>query len=240
MPLTLDPAESAEGPLLTKVLDELGGEIVSGTMAPGERFTLQDLSDRFGISRTVAREAMRALEQLGLVSSSRRVGIKVLTEEHWAVFDQAVIRWRLSSEAHRAKQIVSLDQLRKAIEPVASALAATNATKEQAQELRSLAEQLMELSEAGQGNTDAFLEVDKRFHTLILECSGNEMFSTLALPILYVLEGRTRYGIMPNDPHLDAMAYHLKVAEAIQSGDSTGAENASWSLLRGVDGFVEF
>ena len=61
MPLTLDPAESAEGPLLTKVLDELGGEIVSGTMAPGERFTLQDLSSRFGISRTVAREAMRAL-----------------------------------------------------------------------------------------------------------------------------------------------------------------------------------
>ena len=218
MPLTLDPAESAEGPLLTKVLDELGGEIVSGTMAPGERFTLQDLSSRFGISRTVAREAMRALEQLGLVSSSRRVGIKVLPEEHWAVFDQAVIRWRLSSEAHRA----------------------TNATKEQAQELKALAEQLMELSEAGQGNTDAFLEADKRFHTLILECSGNEMFSTLTLPILYVLEGRTRYGIMPNDPHLDAMAYHLKVAEAIQSGDSTGAENASWSLLRGVDGFVEF
>ena len=171
MPLTLDPAESAEGPLLTKVLDELGGEIVSGTMAPGERFTLQDLSSRFGISRTVAREAMRALEQLGLVSSSRRVGIKVLPEEHWAVFDQAVIRWRLSSEAHRAKQIVSLDQLRKAVEPVAAALAATNATKEQAQELKALAEQLMELSEAGQGNTDAFLEADKRFHTLILELS---------------------------------------------------------------------
>lgn len=240
MPLTLDPAESTEGPLLTKVLDELGGEIVSGVMAPGERFTLQDLSDRFDISRTVAREAMRALEQLGLVRSSRRVGIKVLPEEHWAVFDQAVIRWRLSSDAHRAKQITSLDQLRKAIEPVAAALAATNATKEQAQELKALAEQLMELSEAGEGNTEAFLEADKRFHTLLLECSGNEMFRSLAVPILYVLEGRTRYGIMPDDPRLDAMAYHLKVAEAVQSGDSKGAEDASWSLLRGVDDFVEF
>ena len=240
MPLTLDPAESTEGPLLTKVLDELGGEIVSGVMTPGERFTLQDLSDRFDISRTVAREAMRALEQLGLVRSSRRVGIKVLPEEHWAVFDQAVIRWRLSSEAHRAKQITSLDQLRKAIEPVAAALAATNATKEQAQELKALAEQLMELSEAGEGNTEAFLEADKRFHTLLLECSGNEMFRSLAVPILYVLEGRTRYGIMPDDPRLDAMAYHLKVAEAVQSGDSKGAEDASWSLLRGVDDFVEF
>ena len=68
------PRESAAEPLMASVLATLGKEIVSGAMPAGHTFTLQDLSTRFEISRTVAREAMRALEQLGLVTSSRRVG----------------------------------------------------------------------------------------------------------------------------------------------------------------------
>ena len=65
------PHEPSAEPLLTSILDTLGEQIVSGALEPGHTFTLQDLSNRFGISRTVAREVMRALEQLGLVSSSR-------------------------------------------------------------------------------------------------------------------------------------------------------------------------
>lgn len=55
-------------PKLESVLDELGHDIVSGVIATGDRFTLHDICERFGISRTVAREAMRALEQLNLVA----------------------------------------------------------------------------------------------------------------------------------------------------------------------------
>uniref|UniRef100_UPI002614CF92 GntR family transcriptional regulator n=1 Tax=uncultured Corynebacterium sp. TaxID=159447 RepID=UPI002614CF92 len=53
-------------PKLESVLDTLGSDIVSGVIAASTTFTLQDLSDKYSISRTVAREAMRALEQLGL------------------------------------------------------------------------------------------------------------------------------------------------------------------------------
>ena len=76
------PHEPSAEPLLTSILDTLGEQIVSGALEPGHTFTLQDLSNRFGISRTVAREVMRALEQLGLVSSSRRVGIKAVSYTH--------------------------------------------------------------------------------------------------------------------------------------------------------------
>lgn len=93
-------ANSSESPvpLLTTVLDQIGAEIVSGTIETGQRFTLQDICARFDISRTVAREAMRALEQLRMVSSSRRVGITVLPLSEWAVFDQSIINWRLACE----------------------------------------------------------------------------------------------------------------------------------------------
>ena len=82
---------SATPPLLGSVVDQLGADIVSGDLAEGERFRLGDVEKRFGISRTVAREAMRALEHLGMVSSGRRVGITVLPMDRWAVYDLSLI-----------------------------------------------------------------------------------------------------------------------------------------------------
>lgn len=232
------PQSSSTEPLLTSILDTLGEQIISGALEPGYTFTLQDLSTRFGISRTVAREVMRALEQLGLVSSSRRVGIKVLPAEHWSVFNRSVINWRLSCAEQRPAQITSLNELRTAVEPVAASLAATHATPAQAQRLLELAHLLVELSGAGAGNTPEFLDADKEFHTLILHASGNEMFSTLADPIMHVLEGRTRYGIMPDEPSLPAMRIHIDLAQAIADGDASASELASRNLLTGVKEFL--
>ena len=231
--------ETTAEPLLSAVLDTLGGEIVSGAKSEGETFTLQDISTRFGISRTVAREAMRALEQLGLVSSSRRVGIRVLPASRWAVFDRSVIAWRLASDTQRAGQITSLDAVRTAVEPIAANLAAGNASPEQAAHLHELAVKLVDLTEAGQGNSDEFLAADKEFHTLLLQASGNEMFAALAEPIMNVLEGRTRYGIMPDEPELETMRVHVDLAESVAKRDPQGAEDASRRLLTGVSGFME-
>lgn len=232
--------ESSTEPLLASVLDKLGEEIVSGTMPTGHTFTLQDLSARFGISRTVAREAMRALEHLGLVSSSRRVGIRVLPAEHWAVFDRSVIAWRLASAEQRNAQITSLDALRTAVEPVAAGLAAVNAKPEHVERLQEIASKLVTLSEEGAGNTPEFLDSDKEFHTLLLVASGNEMFTALAEPIMNVLEGRTRYGIMPDDPEVNTMRIHIELANQIAAGNAKAAEDASRRLLSGVSEFMEY
>lgn len=232
--------ESSTEPLLASVLDKLGEEVVSGTMPTGHTFTLQDLSTRFGISRTVAREAMRALEQIGLVSSSRRVGIRVLPADNWAVFDRSVIAWRLASEGQRNAQITSLNELRTAVEPVAAGLAAVNAKPEHIERLQEIATQLVTLAQKGAGNTPEFLDIDKEFHTLILVASGNEMFAALAEPIMNVLEGRTRYGIMPDDPEVDTMRIHVDLANQIAAGNANAAEEASRRLLSGVSEFMEF
>lgn len=235
------PANNASAaPLLASILDTLGEEIVSGEMPEGHTFTLQDLSTRFGISRTVAREAMRALEQLGLVSSSRRVGIKVLPASRWAVFNRSVITWRLSAEAQRPSQITSLNQLRTAVEPIAAGLAALNASEEETARLTELAKTLIELTEARVGNSDEFLAADVEFHTLLLTASGNEMFAALAAPIMNVLEGRTRYGIMPDEPEIGAMRLHSDLAGAIARRDPEAAEATSRNLLRGINAFMEF
>ena len=91
----------------------------------------------------------------------------------------------------------------------------------------------------GAGNSEAFLESDKEFHTLLLVASGNEMFAALAEPIMNVLEGRTRYGIMPDEPAVETMRIHLTIAEAIAEGDAQAAQAASRDLLTGISEFMQ-
>ena len=182
---------------------------------------------------------MRALEQLGLVSSSRRVGLKVLPQSEWNVFDHSIISWRLRSEEQRPAQLASLRELRDAIEPAAARLAATNASREQARRLCQLADQIVELAGQDAGNSEAFQEADLEFHGLMLEASGNEMFVALTPPIMDIMSGRALYGIMPDDPHVDTMQIHVDLAQAISSGDADAAEDASRRLLRGVNDFME-
>ena len=215
---------------MNNILDTLGTEIVSGIIPEGDTFTLNDLSTRFKISRTVAREVMRALEQLGLVLSSRRVGIKVLPASQWDVFDQAVIGWRWKADAQR--QLKELSELRFSVEPVAAVIAARHAEKSEAEELIAMAEAMVKL--ADEGNSEEFLATDLKFHTLILKASRNEMFHALAPSILHALEGRTLYGEKGSIPGPDAVEAHFALAEAIAAGDPDGAERASKVVMADI------
>ncbi|WP_080796527.1 FadR/GntR family transcriptional regulator [Corynebacterium pacaense] len=225
---------NAAKPLLDHVLEELGQEIVSGAIGAGDTFKLLDISERFSISRTVAREAMRALEQLGLVSSSRRIGITVLPPERWAVFDRSIIRWRLNDEGQREGQLQSLTELRIAIEPIAARSVALHASKEERARLQTLAREMRELGDAGMGASPRFLEADISFHELILRYAHNEMFAALAPSIGAVLEGRTNLGLQPDVPEALALDSHEKLAKAIMERDADAAEEASRGILNEV------
>ena len=103
--------------LHSSVLETLGREIAAGELGAGSVLTLERLQRRFGVSRTVARECMRLLEQLQLVTSGRRVGIVVRPSEDWDLLDPRIIRWRLAGPG-RPDQLRSLNELRVAVEPL--------------------------------------------------------------------------------------------------------------------------
>ena len=79
------------------VLTALGQSIVSGPYSAGQVLNLDGVSATYGVSRSVAREAIRVLESMGMVASRRRVGITIQPSTNWNVFDPRVIRWRLDS-----------------------------------------------------------------------------------------------------------------------------------------------
>lgn len=215
------------------VLDRLGQEIVEGTLVPGDVLTLAQIESRFGVSRTVARETMRVLESMRLVSSRRRVGITVADPAEWNVLDTRLIQWRLRSRA-REEQLRSLTELRLAVEPLAATLAAARATESQRRELVDLATRLRELGEQGHGRTREYLDADIAFHTLLLQASGNEMVAALAGVIGEVLAGRTRLGMMPKRPAAASQRGHLAIARAVASADAVTAQREAVTLLAEV------
>ena len=62
-------SEANVGPLHDNLLAALGTAIVSGEYPPGEVLTLEGVSAQHGVSRSVAREAIRVLESMGMVAS---------------------------------------------------------------------------------------------------------------------------------------------------------------------------
>lgn len=208
------------------ILDQLGQEITAGHIPAGSALTLASIEERFGISRTVAREVMRSLEACGLTESRRRVGIVVLPKQRWQALDPLVIEWRLQGP-NREQQLRSLTELRTGVEPVAAAAAAQHATPQQRARLVELAQILANASHAN----DGFHSSDIEFHTLLLEASGNAMFTAMTKILQVSLTTRVSHGLFPATPRKQAIDAHVAVAQAIHSGNADLAFQHTVAML---------
>ncbi|MEV7193122.1 FadR/GntR family transcriptional regulator [Streptomyces sp. NPDC093510] len=217
--------------LHSRVLESLGPAITAGEYPPGSVLRTDELGQRFQVSRSVMREAVRVLESMHLVESRRRVGVTVLPTEQWNVYDPQVIRWRLAG-ADRPRQLRSLTVLRSAVEPVAAGLAARHATAAQCAELTECALGMVAHSRGHQ--LEGYLSHDVAFHRVILNASGNEMFARLGDVVAEVLTGRTAHQVMFEDPDPPAVTLHVQVAEAVREGDAVRAEALTREIALGA------
>lgn len=149
----------------------LSGELPQGSTLPGEVV----LCEKFGVSRTALREAVKLLTSKGLLESKPKVGTRIIDRAYWNFLDPQLIEWMdgLADTDIFCQQFLGL---RRAIEPEACALAAVNATAAQRIELSEIFQEMVEVSEASEFDHKKWMDVDTRFHSLVFNSTGNDFY----------------------------------------------------------------
>jgi GntR family transcriptional regulator, transcriptional repressor for pyruvate dehydrogenase complex len=142
-----------------------GGEYPPGSRLPAE---LQ-LAERFGVSRTVVREAVARLKSAGLVESRQGSGVYVREPS-------GDMRFQLDPRGPGAlAAVLEILELRRGIETEAAALAAERRTRTQLAGLRRALAALRREEAAGRDGVEA----DMEFHRAVARASGNRHFPAL-------------------------------------------------------------
>lgn len=225
------PGELPRG-LHGQLVHHLGQRIVSGDLGTDHPLVPDDFTHRFRVSRTVVREAIRALEAKGLISARPNVGTRARPASQWNLLDPDVIQWR-SRSPQCGDQYRELRELRWTIETYAARLA-THHAREDTRALLRASVRRMTQSLPGHGHetdTVAFARADAQFHTLLLQASGNQMMQHLHVIISQALTGQDLAGC---DHSPASVAQHEAVTAAVLHRDGDGAEEAMRTLLAGL------
>ncbi len=175
--------------------------IMSAELPPGATVNEQAIAGALGISRTPVREAIRKLEQEGLVMRYPNRGALVT---------------QLSM-----KDVIEIWQLREILEPAACRLAAGRV------DLAALAgveKVIRELQEAGGQDYESHHRSDLELHRLILDAAGN----TMLRQVVEMLNERVFQLRIVNSPgrFQKSVAEHLDIVAALRAGDGTAAAEA--------------
>jgi DNA-binding FadR family transcriptional regulator len=208
-----------------QITEHLGLGIVRGDIPPGETLPSEaQLCERLNVSRTVIREAIRTLVSKGLLESRPKSGTRVRSQEKWNHLDPEVMRWRLEL-ADTDTYLAKLFQLREALDPMASAIAAINASPDNRERMQASFQRMSEATD-----DDSYISADVSFHKAIYLATENEFFWPVAQMFEFTL--RQSFAITAAGDHrARALKEHGAVLDAILAGDPARARQATIALL---------
>ena len=211
-----------------EVVYTIGRRIVSGELKPGDLLPPEEeLTADFDASRTVLREAVRVLAAKGLVEARPKTGTRVRRREEWNILDPDVLSWRVVGAAHDPQLYAEMTEVRLAIEPIATRLAATRMTDD---ELTAVEEAYLAMEE---GVTDqaAYLAADLQFHDRILAGCHNEFLTHLGVVLRAVLQNTFELTTRPRSSRKRALPLHRGIYEGLAARDEDRAEAAARALI---------
>jgi DNA-binding FadR family transcriptional regulator len=209
----------------------LAAEIVSGRIDVGQAFPSADeIVNRFGVSRTVARETVQALAMLGLVHVQHGKRTEVCPPEEWDILS-AVVQEALRREGMAEPLLRDLYEFRLLIEPQAAAWMAGHASAEDVARLGELAATMDQLA----GREPAVAEVmqaDRSFHDLVARASGNRVVAAVSRDIRELIGTLWGFSALGFEQARVVADQHRTIADAIGRRDAEAAAAAMRDHLR--------
>ncbi|VBB09454.1 transcription regulator hth gntr [Lucifera butyrica] len=218
------------------VIQQVKQMIYEGRLKKGDKLpTERELSALLGVSRTAIREAVSALEIIGIVESRHGDGIFVCSDplKH-NIMEPLSMLFML--EENVQPQLIGV---RKMLEAECSYLAAQNARPEE------LAEMTRCIRDFEQNTMDQVFsgEVDRDFHFAVAKASGNILLYHLFVAISDVLERHIRMmrlSISREPENINRLLeQHQRIYQAICGHDAPGARRMMEEHIEFVKSFIE-
>ena len=213
--------------LSTQIVQELGRRIAAGTYGQGD--LLEDegtLAARYGVHRTVIRDAVKILVGKGLLEVRRGIGTRVRPRSSWGLLDDDVLAWHQSAPVDRGF-LQQLTDLRLVIEPKAARWAAERGTAE-GHELIAKAQARMEEEK---GSINDFVVADALFHRAVLRAAGNEFLLAMESAVFSALLISIRLTNRDPRENEESIPFHRAVTDAILARNAAEAEARMERLL---------
>jgi DNA-binding FadR family transcriptional regulator len=192
--------------VLDRLVSGMAAEFPPGSLLPSER----DLMQRYGIGRPAIREAMHALEQMGLLRISHGERARVVAPTTDAIMDQMTSAFVMMLATKEARLLLETGLVRRATRQATSA------------DLDRLAERQRALV-AARGDHQAFVAADMAFHGAIAEIAGNAMIASVTRAMLAWLSRFRKEAVSVRGAESLTIQEHEAIFRAVAAGDEAKA-----------------
>ncbi len=213
--------------LYEQIVQQIEDSILKGTLKAGDQLPAErDLAQRFGVSRTAVREAVKALREKGLVEAYSGRGTFITDGTSQAVRQSL----DLVAKIGQPEGSTHLAEVRAILEPEIAALAAVRA---QESDVITMREAVDVMDHAGH-DPDAYIEADLDFHLALAEGAANPLILSLIDSIVGLLrEQRLRIFKVPGGPERGQI-HHKKILDAVERRDAVASRAAMKAHLQQV------
>lgn len=219
-------------PTLTgRVVNQLEALIVDQRLQPGDRLpAINQLTQQFGVSRTVVREAIGALAARGLLEV--RHGSRTVVSRPSAETVAQSMSHYLRGRA--ALDIAKVSHVRRVLEIEIAGCAAEQRTVQDLARLESLLEEMAAIVQATderQRNRARYVQTDVEFHTALAYATGNDLFPVVLNSLVDVMMEVREMGFAVPGSLEKALNFHTNIYKQVKAGSVEGARQAMLAHL---------
>jgi GntR family transcriptional repressor for pyruvate dehydrogenase complex len=216
--------------------DIVRGRVEVGGWLPRET----DIARQFDVSRGVARECIRGLEERGIVAVKHGRGATVRAEDRWNVLDPDVLSALLDS-GRGAPILGEYLESRRILEIAAAGLAAERARPAHLNALSDALERMAAAADRAVENPaaeDVYHEADIAFHRALIDATGNRALGSMTEPIHRALTAARRPLARPDARVERSLPEHRRILTAVAQGDPDAARDAMRDHLLTVESYL--